>query len=120
MLQDAVQVFSKKNEQSPKQHVTVSKPDIALEESGNSIKVASAVQPITDERTKQEEKGTRGNFPQGYMPFPQGQINFSQEQKLILEGLEQNTEGDILPKKNQFAKHWFLTICLLLNPQRWK
>ena len=63
-------MFSKKNEQSPKQHVTVSKPDIALEESGNSIKVTFAVQPITDERTKHEEKGTRDKFFQGYMPFP--------------------------------------------------
>ena len=33
------------------------------------------------------------------MPFPQGKINFSQEQKLILQGLEQNTEDDILPEE---------------------
>ena len=46
MLQDAVQVFSKKNEQSPKQHVTISK---ALEESGNSAKIAPSV-PVTDDR----------------------------------------------------------------------
>ena len=49
MLQDAVQVFSKKNEQSPKQHATISKPDVALEESGNSVKIAPSV-PVTDDR----------------------------------------------------------------------
>ena len=49
MLQDAVQVFSKKNEQSPKQHATISKPDVALEESGNSAKIAPSV-PVTDDR----------------------------------------------------------------------
>ena len=76
MLQDVVKVFSKKNEQSPKQHVTVSKPYIALEESSNSIEVTSAVQPITDERTKQEGKGMGGNFLQSYMHFSQGQMNF--------------------------------------------
>ena len=84
MLQDAVQVFSKKNEQSPKQHATTSKPDVALEESGNSAKIAPSV-PVTDDRTnptlqpgvhEQEERGTGGNFPQGYMSFPQAQMNF--------------------------------------------
>ena len=48
MLQDIVQVFSKRNE-LPKQHVTVSKPDVALEESCNSTKIAHSVQ-VTDER----------------------------------------------------------------------
>ena len=48
MLQDTVQVFSKKNE-LPKQHVTVSKLDVALEESGNSTKIAPSA-PVTDER----------------------------------------------------------------------
>ena len=114
-------VFSKKNE-FPKQHVTVSKPDIALKESGNSIKIVPSA-PVTDERYipphrrdevglnnklfapnclsgqngnsnnlninkpnqqifgrtnpilqpgvyEQEERGTGGNFPQGYMPNP--------------------------------------------------
>ena len=41
-----MQVFSKKNEQSPKQHVTISK---ALEDSGNSAKIAPSV-PVTDDR----------------------------------------------------------------------
>ena len=49
ILQDALQAFSKKNEQSPKQHVTVSKPDVALEESGNSTKIAPSA-PVIDER----------------------------------------------------------------------
>ena len=89
MLQDAVQVFSKNNE-LPKQHVTVSKPDVALEESGNSAKISPSV-PVTDDRTnptlqpgvyEQEERGTGGNFPQGYMPFPQAQMNFPQGQEL--------------------------------------
>ena len=44
-----MQVFSKKNEQSPKQHATISKPDVALEESGNSAKIAPSV-PVTDDR----------------------------------------------------------------------
>ena len=75
-----MQVFSKKNEHSPK-YVIVSKPDITQEESGNSVKVASVVQPITDKSTKHEGKGTGGNFLQGYMHFPQGQMNFFQGQK---------------------------------------
>ena len=43
-----MQVFSKKNE-SPKKHITVSKPYVALEESGNSVKIAPSV-PVTDYR----------------------------------------------------------------------
>ena len=42
MLQDALQIFFKKNEQSSKQH-TVSKPNIAEEESSNSKKIAPSV-----------------------------------------------------------------------------
>ena len=48
ILQDALQAFSKKSEQSSKQHI-VSKPDIADEESGNSAKIAPSI-PVTDER----------------------------------------------------------------------
>ena len=48
-MQDALQAFSKKNEHSPKQHVTVSKPDVALEESGSSAKIAPLVL-VTDDR----------------------------------------------------------------------
>ena len=49
ILQDALQAFSKKNKESPRQHVTVSKPDVTLKESGNSAKIAPSV-PVTDER----------------------------------------------------------------------
>ena len=49
ILQDALQAFSKKNEQSLKQNVTVSKLDVALEEFGNFAKIAPSV-PVTDDR----------------------------------------------------------------------
>ena len=42
ILQDALQTFSKKNEQSYKQH-TISKPDITEEEFGNSAKIDPSV-----------------------------------------------------------------------------
>ena len=109
----------------------MSKPNIALEESDNSTKIAPSVQLVIDDRYippyrrdevglnnksfapnglngrngnsnnsninkpnqqifgrtnpillpgvyEQEERGTGGNFPQGYMSFPQGQMNFPQ------------------------------------------
>ena len=68
ILQDALQTFSKKNEQLPKQHITVSKPAIAQEKFGNASKIAPLV---IDERTnpalhpgtyEQEGRGTRDKF----------------------------------------------------------